>query len=139
MTSLETIYNGLRRYVRKDVLEVCVKLMRKLGVDDDCLTQRQAAQLIYLACGVAETERTKAALNMDRPNTTAYRAVNEIEAFLLSPDRANESSVATNVLRDLSRQYRDVKPQQYVDGKAIQVRGGATRNWSLHAKNYTLD
>ena len=73
------------------------------------------------------------------PNTTAYRAVNEIEAFLLSPDRANESSVATNVLRDLSRQYRSVKPQQYVDVKAIQVRGGATRNWSLHAKNYILD
>lgn len=139
MTSLDTIYNGLKRYARKDVLEVCLKLMRKLGVTDDTLTQRQAAQLIYLTCGVSEKERTKSALNMDRPSTIACRAVNEIESMLLSPDGVNESGVPTNVLRDLSRLYRGVKSQGYVDGKPIQVRGGAALNWRLHARHYTMD
>ena len=76
---------------------------------------------------------------MDRPSTIACRAVNEIEGMLLSPDGVNESGVPTNVLRDLSRLYRGVKSQGYVDGKPIQVRGGAALNWSLHARHYPMD
>jgi hypothetical protein len=136
MTSLDTIYKGLRRYVRKEVLDGCVSLMRKLDMSEDLITQRQAAQLIYLSCAIAERERTRAALKMDRTSTSEYREVNMIEALLLHPDGKNESSVNSNVLRDLSRQYRGVQTPGYIDGKPIQVRGGSSRNWTTHAKHY---
>ena len=139
MTSLDTIYNGLRRYVRKEVLDGCVSLMRKLGMSDELISQRQAAQLIYLSCAVSDRERTRAALKMDRSRTIEYRAVNEIEAMLLHPEVKNETGVSTNVLRDLSRQYRGVQTPGYIDGKPIQVRGGSSRNWTTHAKHYVRD
>jgi hypothetical protein len=110
--------------------------MRKLDMSEDLITQRQAAQLIYLSCAIAERERTRAALKMDRTSTSEYREVNMIEALLLHPDGKNESSVNSNVLRDLSRQYRGVQTPGYIDGKPIQVRGGSSRNWTTHAKHY---
>ena len=57
MTSLDTIYNGLKRYARQDVLDVCLQLMLKLGVTDNTLTQRQAAHIIRRIPSQQERER----------------------------------------------------------------------------------
>lgn len=138
----EALYKALRKYVRADVITASMTLMQKLGRAQGDLSQRETAEAIYLACGVQDKERARAAVSMERDDTTAGRAVRELERLLLLPDSRNESGVPTNVVRDLSRHYRGkaaaVRPG-YIDGQQIQVRGGATAGWSSVASSYVVE
>ena len=138
MVSIETMHRALRKYVREEVIDTCLRLMRKVGRAEFELSQREAAELIYLSCGICDKERTRSVLHLDRENSTAFRAVDMIEALLLSPERHNESGIPTNVLRDLSRQYRGQEAPGYVDGRRIQVRGGASLGWTAEPKSYEV-
>lgn len=139
MSDVTTISRALRKYVRQEVLDKSVDLLRKLRDVEEALTQRQTAELVYLACGASGSERTRAALKMDRPRTTEYTAVNVIEGLLLDPDGENDSPIPTSVLRDVSRQYRGIVAPGYHEGKRIEVRGGGRLGWTLHASKYVIE
>lgn len=128
----EALHRALRKYVQPEAIEASMSLLFKLGRAKGELSQREVAEVIYLACGVQQQERARAAVSMQRDDTTAGRAVKEVERLLTLPDSRNESGIPTSVMRDLSRHYRGkVKPSApgYIDGERIHVRGGATHDW----------
>ena len=138
---LEALTQALRKYVQPEVLQTTLDLLWKLGRAQGDLSQREVAEVIYLACGVQHAERARAAVSMERDDTTAGRAVKEVERLLTLPDSRNESGIPTSVMRDLSRHYRGkVKPSTpgYINGQRIHVRGGATRDWRNIAANYVV-
>lgn len=138
-TSIESMRTALRKYVRSSVLDHSIEIMQKLGRAEDGLTHREVAELVYLSCGVGDDVRARTAVEMERDNTTAGRAVLEIMRLLLEPDGSNESGIPTSVLRDLSRSFHGRTAPGYFNGKQIQVRGGGGRNWTPHAASYVLE
>lgn len=137
-TSIDSMRAALRKYVRSSVLDHSIEIMQKLGRAEDGLTHREVAELVYLACGVGDDVRARTAVEMERDNTTAGRAVLEIMRLLDDPNGSNESGIPSGLLRDVSRQYRGVTAPGYYNGRQIQVRGGARHGWSPHAAGYVI-
>ena len=129
---------ALRKYARAGVIEQSKELLTKLGKLGAALTVSEAAQLLYLCCGVSDKERARSAVAMQREDTTAGRAVRALEKLLEKPDMINESGVPTSVIRDVGREYRNKKTPGYINGKPIQVRGGSSTRWKPHAESYEV-
>ncbi len=137
---LSSVERILRKYTSAENVTTSIGIMRKLGKVGGSVTHRQAAQLAYLACSNESHQRTRNALAMERDNTLQAAVVNSLKRQIQSGHSSPSGTVPADLVKELAGAFstRNNTPG-YVDGKRIEVRGGAHRDWSLYPSNYVVD
>lgn len=143
----QTVERIVRKYASAESVDHSLQLLRKLGKASGALTHREAAELVYLACGTVDDTRARHAVAMERSNTAAGTVVATLERQLRSGHYVELDSMPTAMLREVSKQFSkqndksrsNVSTPGFLDGKHIQVRGGATTDWTRHASGYVIE
>ena len=137
----------LHKYTSRESVTNSLQILRKLGLAESNLSYREAAELVYLACGNADATRARNALAMARTNTPAGSIVRSLEKQMRSGVMMDMDGMPTAMLREVAGEFRKTTRKSssnastpgYMDGRAIQVRGGATAEWKRHAAAYVID
>lgn len=140
-----TVQRILRKYTGATNVDSSLRILRKLGKESTSMSQRHAAELVYLACATVDTTRTRRALAMCRSNTPESTMVEALQRQLEGNNCASVGTVRAELLRELAQEYNrrsnvsNASTPGYMDGQRIQVRGGANRSWTPHASAYVID
>ena len=134
----------LRKYTSAESVKRSMDIMRKLDTVGEDLTQRQAAQLAYLACAATDDTRTRSALAMQRSNTPAAAIVSEVQRQIEGGTCTALGRASAQMVRDIAQAYKgsarsNTTTPGLIDGQRIQVRGGARKDWKRYAADYVID
>ena len=141
-----TVQRILRKYTDASNVDRSVHILQKLGKDTRSMTQRQIAELVYLACATVDSTRTRRALAMARSNTPESAMVDALQKQLAGDYCNAVATVRADLLKELATECgkrnsisSNASTPGYIDGERIQVRGGSNRSWTPHAATYVID
>lgn len=140
-----TVQRILRKYTGATNVDSSLRILRKLGKESTSMSQRHAAELVYLACATVDTTRTRRALAMCRSNTPESAMVEALQRQLAGDNSTTVGTIRADLIKELAQEYNrrsqtsNASTPGYVDGQRIQVRGGANRSWTPHAAAYVID